>query len=247
MLLTLIIIFSVGLLLGLAAGIPALKRRSSSVEIELYEYLDDYNDELFSEYVDTDLPLEEYEQGFSDDPDLDDEFDNFAYENGEVEVGELVVDEGLHGQPTDEIPATSRPEPERIGGRLLLGPGAPRTTAYDEKRCREFVSALGDDVLQRAGVMFQVLKDRGHVDSISLAKALDSAPARLGGILTARLKRRASDLGVELPYDAKRADGRTTWRDHSGIAGRMVTAIREERATRAREARSGAAGLRKGL
>lgn len=231
MALVLIIIFCVGLLLGLAAGIPALKRRSRSLEIELFENFDDgYDEELFSEYVDTDESLEEYEMGFSDDPALHDDAESVIYENGAVSGNGTVSGEA--------VPHASRPDPERINGKLLLGPGASRTTKYDERRCAEFASALGDDVLARAAVMFQVLKDRGHVDSPSLAEALDTTPARLGGILTARLKRRANDMDLELPYDAKRRQGRTTWRDHSGIAARMVAAIRAERTNRSREAQA---------
>lgn len=239
MALTLIIIFCVGLLLGLAAGIPALKRRSRSVEFEPAEDVSEERDgDLFSEYVETDEAPKEYAEDFSDDPAFEDDPSYVDYEVDEA------VDTEAVPEPTDdtdqgigEITVVPRPEPEIIEGRLL-GPGAARTTKYDAARCAEFVTALGDDVLERAAVMFQVLTDRGHVDSLSLATALDSTPARLGGILTARLKRRATDMNLELPYDVKRVQGRTTWRDHSGIAERMVIAIRSERGTRARGAPS---------
>lgn len=103
---------------------------------------------------------------------------------------------------------------------------------YDHRTIVEFLSPrhLGDSVLLRARVFFTQLAREGRVGSLELVELLDlKGPTSIPANLTNPLKRRASRLDLELPWEetADRAD-RTVWEDRDGIAARMLAAIEEE-------------------
>lgn len=113
---------------------------------------------------------------------------------------------------------------------------------YDEPTCKRFVGELGEQVRERAWVMFGLLDRQGVIDSVHLASALGITPRELSGYLTTPLKRRAKALRLPLPFAGglgSEAYGgipspspdmdaeRTHWQDRDGIAGRMLNALKE--------------------
>jgi hypothetical protein len=111
---------------------------------------------------------------------------------------------------------------------------------YDDPTCERFVGELGEQVRERAGVMFGLLDRQGVIDSVHLASALGITPRELSGYVTTPLKRRAKMLRLPLPFagglgsevyggipspspdmDAER----THWQDRDGIARRMLKAL----------------------
>ncbi|MDH3724283.1 MAG: hypothetical protein OER93_00840 [Thermoleophilia bacterium] len=110
----------------------------------------------------------------------------------------------------------------------------PELGDYPLQHCREFVAGLGDAVIDRALVMFTILRDRGEVSSADLSGRLEVPINAVSGRLTGRIARRAAELGSDPPYEvSRRAGGKgTVWLDRQGIAGRMVTALADERGRR---------------
>lgn len=103
---------------------------------------------------------------------------------------------------------------------------------YDHATIVEFLSPLhlGDSVLLRARVFFNQLAEEGRVGSLELVALLKlKGPTSIPANLTNPLKKRATRLGLEVPWDetADRED-RTVWVDRDGIAERMLEAIDKE-------------------
>jgi len=109
----------------------------------------------------------------------------------------------------------------------------PELEDYPLRHCREFVAGLGDAVIDRALIMFTMIRDRGGLTSAQLADALGVPVKAVSGRLTGRIARRAAEMACDLPYDvARRAGDGTMWIDRRGVAGRMVTALADERGRR---------------
>jgi hypothetical protein len=128
--------------------------------------------------------------------------------------------------------------------RATLSPG------FDEATCVRFVEDLGDGVLARARMLFELLDRDGVVDSVALAETVGITPRELSGYLTTPLKRRAAALKLPLPFSGglggEQYGGipspspdmdpqRTHWQDRDGIARRMLAAIALELDTRSKE------------
>ncbi len=109
--------------------------------------------------------------------------------------------------------------------------------AWDAGACAAFAEGLGDGVLARAIVLFALLDADGEVESGELALALGlPRPQLLAGTVNTRLKVRARELGLALPFDggsSHGARGATVWRDREGTAGRVLAALEAERRRRA--------------
>ena len=111
---------------------------------------------------------------------------------------------------------------------------------YDPPACRAFAEGLGDRVLARAETLFALLAEHGEVESGEVALALGLArPQLVAGAVNTRLKTRAAELGLPLPFaggSSHRAEGtprRTVWRDRGdGTTHRLLAALRAERAAR---------------
>jgi hypothetical protein len=118
---------------------------------------------------------------------------------------------------------------------------------YDAQTCARYVSELGTGVLKRSLVLFRALALDGRMDSLVLSSALGCRPPAISGSLTTPLKRRATKLGLPLPFDGGQGSldfggvtdhrpgddpGRTYWADRNGIAARIVQAITDELAKR---------------
>jgi hypothetical protein len=103
---------------------------------------------------------------------------------------------------------------------------------YDTEACRQFVSPLhlGDTVLLRARVFFQLLQERGRVNSLEVVEALDlKGPTSIPANLTNPLKKRSARLRLSPPWrEAADRDNRTVWIDQQGNAKRLLAAIEEE-------------------
>jgi len=123
----------------------------------------------------------------------------------------------------------------------ILAPNADSTNLsadYDERTAALFVEGLGDEVLQRAYILFAILSvtesgGDASIDSIELARMLDlSTPRNIASVLTNSLKRRAKKLGLPVPWtQSTTSDNRTRWtgRDKDGAqARRLMYAIRAE-------------------
>lgn len=111
------------------------------------------------------------------------------------------------------------------------------SSTYDEATCRQFLNSdhLGDSVLDRAKIFFELLDKDGAVSSPDLVAALGVKGARsVPANLTNPLKKRARKLKITVPWtEAATPDGlRTIWKDRDGIASRMVKAIDLERKER---------------
>jgi hypothetical protein len=172
---TLVIIFAIGVLLGIAFGLPALRRSPVGRERD--------------------------------------------------------VDVVRPAQPGEIADRDAPPEPAQDQPEDLSNPTA-EAAGYDTPTCLAFVSTLGDGVIERALVMFEVIAAEGRIDSTELAERLSIAPSTLGGRLTGWLNRRAQNLGLEPPYVVERGEGRTVWRDRDMIAPALLEALRREAAER---------------
>jgi hypothetical protein len=121
---------------------------------------------------------------------------------------------GLSGQ--------SQPQPSPLQG-------------YGEAACAVFVASLGDVVLDNAEVFFARLAQEREIGSLALADAIGVAsPRNIAAVLTTPLKKRAKALSLPLPWAEDARGQRTVWLDRDGIAERMLRAVREEKAQRAR-------------
>ncbi len=109
--------------------------------------------------------------------------------------------------------------------------------AWDAAACAAFAEGLGDRVLARAVVLFALLEADGEVECGELALALGlPRPQLVPGAVNTRLKVRARELGLPLPFDggsSREARGPTVWRDRAGLAGRLLAALRAEQRLRA--------------
>ena len=107
--------------------------------------------------------------------------------------------------------------------------------SYNEGTCAVFVSSLGDVVLDNAEVFFARLAHEGEIGSLALADAIGVAsPRNIAAVLTTPLKRRARALSLPLPWAEDAHGQRTVWLDREDIAERMLRAVHEEKARRAR-------------
>lgn len=104
------------------------------------------------------------------------------------------------------------------------------TADYSAETCALFVSALGDEVVDRAFALFEPLAKHGQMTSIDLAEDLGAVPRELSSLVTNSIKRRAARLNLPLPFvvDETPDGARTVWRDRDGIAQRMVDALSAE-------------------
>jgi hypothetical protein len=96
-------------------------------------------------------------------------------------------------------------------------------------------------VRPRALAFFRRLAQDGRLDSVQVAdEILDCNRPAIGARLTRWIRKRASELSCELPYDGGLGEeayggivqprpsddaGRTYYEDRDGIAGRMVEAL----------------------
>jgi hypothetical protein len=111
---------------------------------------------------------------------------------------------------------------------------------YDDDACRAFAAGLGDAVLARAETLFGLLAAHGDVESPELALALGLArPQLIAGAVNTRLKVRAGELGLPLPFlggcshTAVGRPRRTVWRDRGdGTSARLLAALAAERQRR---------------
>lgn len=132
--------------------------------------------------------------------------------------------------------------PRLVARGFVVGEGsAPAPSSYsanyDDATCKQFLNPnhLGDRVVDRAQVFFQLLERKGEVSSPDLVTALGVKGARsVPANLTNPLKKRARKMGIPVPWtETSTPDGlRTVWKDRDGIAARMVRAIEEERKDR---------------
>ena len=107
--------------------------------------------------------------------------------------------------------------------------------SYDEATCAVVVAPLGDVVLDNAEVFFTRLAHEGEIGSLALADAIGVAsPRNIAAVLTTPLKKRAKALSLPLPWAEDAHGQRTIWLDREGIAERMLHAVQEEKARRAR-------------
>jgi hypothetical protein len=107
--------------------------------------------------------------------------------------------------------------------------------SYDEGTCTVFVSSLGDVVLDNAEVFFTRLAHDGEIGSLALADAIGVAsPRNIPAVLTTPVKKRAKALSLPLPWAEDAHGQRTVWLNREGIAERMLHAVHEEKARRAR-------------
>lgn len=131
----------------------------------------------------------------------------------------------------------------RLVARGFVVGQAPTTTPstysakYDDATCKQFLNPdhLGDSVLERAKLFFQLLDQKGEVSSPDLVAALGVKGARsVPANLTNPLKKRARKMKIPVPWtEASTPDGlRTVWKDRDGTALRMVKAIEQERRNR---------------
>jgi hypothetical protein len=120
----------------------------------------------------------------------------------------------------------------------LTGPSQRQPSplqGYDDATCAVFVVSLGDVVLDNAEVFFARLGQEGEIGSLALADAIGVAsPRNIAAVLTTPLKRRAKALSLPLPWAEDARGQRTVWLDRENIAERMLRAVREEKARRAR-------------
>jgi hypothetical protein len=94
---------------------------------------------------------------------------------------------------------------------------------------------LGDTVLDRAKIFFELLEQDGKVSSPELVAALGVKGARsVPANLTNPLKKRARKMRIPVPWtETATADGlRTVWEDRDGIAARMIKASKGEQKDR---------------
>lgn len=113
----------------------------------------------------------------------------------------------------------------------------PAPSFYDEATCQLFVSRLGDKVLPRARIMFElILRNNGKVDSQTLRAEIPGArtTSHLSSLLTNPLKRRAHALNLPYPWIPFWSCGRMAWSDYDGISERMQAALSREILRRAR-------------
>lgn len=131
----------------------------------------------------------------------------------------------------------------RLVARGFVGAQAPIMTPstysakYDDATCKQFLNPdhLGDSVLGRAKLFFELLDQKGEVASPDLVAALGVKGARsVPANLTNPLKKRAWKMKIPVPWtEASTSDGlRTVWKDRDDIASRMVEAIGQERKNR---------------
>jgi hypothetical protein len=120
----------------------------------------------------------------------------------------------------------------------LTGPSQRQPSplqGYDDATCAVFVASLGDVVLDNAEVLFARLLQEREIGSLALADAIGVAsPRNIAAVLTTPLKKRAKVLSLPFPWAEDARGQRTVWLDRDGIAERMVRAIRNEKAQRAR-------------
>ena len=109
------------------------------------------------------------------------------------------------------VAADAAPPPEEVN--QLYGPAL----------CLEYVSGLSDEVLERAIILFGLLRRDGSVDSVTAAQALGITPRELPGRIITPLRRRADALDLPVAYAVERdeATGRRRWRDRDGVAARL--------------------------
>jgi hypothetical protein len=120
---------------------------------------------------------------------------------------------------------------EELGATILQG--APERSGDGEENVGEFVSALGDVVVENALTFFGLLAGGGEVTSLQVAEAIGVAtPRNIPAVLTTPLKRRAKALGWDAPWIEGALGERTTWSDRDGLASRMVPALAAEKARR---------------
>jgi hypothetical protein len=125
----------------------------------------------------------------------------------------------------EELGLTRQPQPQQPSP----------LESYDEGTCAVFVSSLGDVVLDNAEVFFTRLAHEQEIGSLALADALGVAsPRNIAAVLTTPLKKRAKALSLPLPWAEDAHGQRTVWVNRENIAERMLHAVHEEKARRAR-------------
>jgi hypothetical protein len=102
---------------------------------------------------------------------------------------------------------------------------------YNKATCELFVKRLGDKVLPRARIMFElILRNNGKIDSQTLKSKIPGAKttSHLSSLLTNPLKHRAHALNLPYPWIPFWSSGRMAWSDYDGISGRMQAALIRE-------------------
>jgi hypothetical protein len=143
----------------------------------------------------------------------------------------------VDAQALDVLAEVLAPRLEALG--FVIGQAPSATPAsysanYDDSTCKQFLNAdhIGDSVLGRAKIFFELLEQNGDVSSPDLVTALGVKGARsVPANLTNPLKKRARKMKLPVPWtEATTPDGlRTVWKDRDSIAERMVKAIEQER------------------
>jgi hypothetical protein len=124
---------------------------------------------------------------------------------------------------------------EELGLEQRSQPEPSPLPSYDAATCAVFVAPIGDVVLENAEVFFSQLASEGEIGSLTLADAIGVAsPRNIAAVLTTPLKKRAKALALPLPWAEGAHGQRTVWLDREGIGERMLHALREEKARRAR-------------
>lgn len=107
--------------------------------------------------------------------------------------------------------------------------------SYDDATCAVYVAPLGDVVLENSEIFFARLEHDGEIGSLALADAIGVAsPRNIAAVLTTPLKKRAKALALPLPWAEDAHGQRTVWLDRENIAARMLQAVHNEKAQRAR-------------
>ena len=107
--------------------------------------------------------------------------------------------------------------------------------SYDDATCAVYAASLGDVVLDNAETFFARLEQEGEIGSLALADAIGvPSPRNIAAVLTTPLKKRAKALSLARPWAEAAHGQRTVWLDRDDIAERMLHAVQEEKARRAR-------------
>ncbi len=107
--------------------------------------------------------------------------------------------------------------------------------SYDDATCAVYVASLGDVVLDNSEIFFARLGHEGEIGSLALADAIGVAsPRNIAAVLTTPLKKRAKALSLPLPWAEDAHGQRTVWLNRENIAERMLHAVHNEKAQRAR-------------
>jgi len=110
----------------------------------------------------------------------------------------------------------------------VVAPDPREAGKYTPGACQRFAEGLDGSTLQRAIVLLEHLFTLGSLDEDALAKAIGIEPVELWGTVTNPLKLHAKTLGLPLPYQVVTVARDPYWEDSLGIAGLLVSVMRDE-------------------